>query len=291
MDAQNPQREAGPDLDRAIEDAALHPAGHSTQTEWPVCLVPHVDQRETTEQGEMPLLVGSVDPSAMGQAKPGFFQAPLQIGEVLPRADLAQPEDIGRDGAQGGNDRCDGLRRFRRGERCNIARRGEEVIADVPRCEHDVLRGSLAAMGSGGEQGQQHGRDDRARREHGKSGRLVRLFVRSFLGFEGGGGFFDFAVEFLAGLAEFVDALPEALGQLRETLGPEEDQNDQQDKQDLSCIELLPLKGFLVNVSSFINRPACPMPSLTTDGNANTNPTVTGSIRNTFISKDTITVS
>ena len=61
----------------------------------------------------------------------------------------------------------------------------------------------------------------------------MRLLVRRFFHFEGGGGFFNFAVELFAGFAEFVDALSEALGQFRQTLGPEEDENDEEDEQDL----------------------------------------------------------
>ena len=234
MHAEKAQREVGTDLDGAIEDTALDGAGLAADEDGGAGFVADGAEGKAAEQCQMALLIGAVDPRAVREVEAVFLEPALEVGEIGARTDFGETEDIGRNGREGGDDGGDGLGGFRRGGLTvdGILGRLERVVTDIP-CGKNKFAGVPGRRGDRRQSEPKDGREDGARREHGGSGRFVRLLVGSFFHVERGGGFFHFAVEFLAGFAEFVDALAETFGQFGQAFGAEENENDEENEQDL----------------------------------------------------------
>ena len=233
MHAEDAQRKIRAHLHRDIEDSAAHTLRKTFELERCTRVMLHLE-REPAEERDVPFAVGAVQPRGVWQYQTHFLQASLQVGQILAGADLVETDDIGTDFPQCFDHGSDGLGGLGRSPCAAffVEDRLQQVIADIPRGENDPI-GTFRRAALGSEQAGQRGREDGARREHGASGRFVRLFVGSFFDVERGRGLFHFAIEFLAGFAEFVDALAETFGQFGKAFGAEENEDDEENEQDL----------------------------------------------------------
>ena len=97
MGADQTQAVAGRRFDGRIQDAAPEGQDGAGELVGQVGAVMPLDDREPAQQGEVAVLVGAVHPFRDRQVHPAAGEALLQVGQVFPGADLADPEDVGLD--------------------------------------------------------------------------------------------------------------------------------------------------------------------------------------------------
>ncbi len=233
--AENTQGKARAHCDCAVEESALHTLPDAAEQEGGLRLVLLGGDGEAAQQSEVAFLVRGLNPDCVREIHPRALDARLELREVAPRADFAEPEDVGIEVGQCPYDARD--RVFRLGRRSHasavVPSCLKREILQIPRDEGDVFAFRLRCDPDGRRERRACGCEDGEPPAHGGSGGFVRLLLGSLLDVEGRRGLLDLAVEFLARLAEFIEALAEPAGEFGEALGPEQHEDDEQDEKDL----------------------------------------------------------